>query len=341
MKFSYYLGVDMSKEWFHFDLIDSDQTSLWSGQVDNTVEAIKSFLTQLGELLEAQDFSHTILCVEHTGIYTNLLVKQWLGMGAPLSLVDATQVSRQLVGTRGWLDKTDALDAARLAQYAWRFNDQLLLFEPTPKTIKLLRALQRQRDRLLKAIQILVPTVEELAAFDQDLAQVLNTAQQASIKSLKEDLAQLEEQMKQLIQQDEKLNNAFQLICSVEGIGPVTARELLIATEGFQKFKPHQAKSFARYAGVIPHKRQSGKRVKKKDRIARKANMKIKELLTLGAQALMNSKQELGLYYRRKRQEGKDHYCVINAMRNKMILRAFAVVRNNAMYQKNLNLSLH
>ncbi|MCG8330357.1 MAG: IS110 family transposase, partial [Chitinophagales bacterium] len=39
-------------------------------------------------------------------------------------------------------------------------------------------------------------------------------------------------------------------------------------------------------------------------------------------------------------QEGKEHMSVVNAIRNKIILRIFAVVRNGVMYEKNLNHSL-
>jgi hypothetical protein len=53
--------------------------------------------------------------------------------------------------------------------------------------------------------------------------------------------------------------------------------------------------------------------------------------------ALIRTGNELGQYYRRKLKEGKDHLCIINAMRNKILLRVFAVVKNQVMYQKNLN----
>ena len=49
---------------------------------------------------------------------------------------------------------------------------------------------------------------------------------------------------------------------------------------------------------------------------------------------------ELGIYYQRKRAEGKPFLSVINALRNKIILRVFAVVRNQVMYEKNLNICL-
>ena len=68
--------------------------------------------------------------------------------------------------------------------------------------------------------------------------------------------------------------------------------------------------------------------------------MKMKGLLTMGAQCLIHRDTELGCYYRRKMADGKKHLVVINAMRNKIVHRVFAVVRNQDMYKKNLNVCL-
>ncbi|MEO1436751.1 MAG: transposase, partial [Bacteroidota bacterium] len=122
--------------------------------------------------------------------------------------------------------------------------------------------------------------------------------------------------------------------------GPVIAREMIIATQGFSKFKPNQAKQFARYAGVAPLEWSSGSSLKKRKRTSKKAYKHLKPLLSSGARSLIKTSGQLAQYYHRKRAEGKDYLWVINAMRNKMILRVFAVVRNQTMYQKNLNLNL-
>ena len=92
--------------------------------------------------------------------------------------------------------------------------------------------------------------------------------------------------------------------------------------------------------GLFPIKKRSGTSVKKKDKIGTRKHQKLKNNLTMGAQSLVNSKLELGQFYRRKIAQGKHHLSVINAMRNKMILRVFAVVRNQVIYDKKLNICL-
>ena len=50
-------------------------------------------------------------------------------------------------------------------------------------------------------------------------------------------------------------------------------------------------------------------------------------------------RNDLGEYYRRKVSEGKNKMSVINAVRNKIIHRIYAVIKNQTIYQNNLVLS--
>lgn len=50
--------------------------------------------------------------------------------------------------------------------------------------------------------------------------------------------------------------------------------------------------------------------------------------------AISNNK-ELKAYFERKVAEGKNKMCVINAVRNKLLQRVFAVVRDNRLFEEN------
>lgn len=51
--------------------------------------------------------------------------------------------------------------------------------------------------------------------------------------------------------------------------------------------------------------------------------------------AAVKSKGELQVYYQRKVKEGKNRMLILNAVRNKLIHRVYAVVRRNEKYDKN------
>lgn len=341
MEFKYVLGVDISKQWFHFCLVDHHMNPIQEGQVTNHPDKIFDFITQLHKQLQLQSLDELMLCMEHTGLYIQHLVRCWLSKGGRLSVIPATKVTEHLAGPQGWQEKDDALDARRLAEYGIRYKDKLQAWQLKSEVLEKLQRFHRQRERLIKAINVLTVPLEESMEFDTaHIAAQLQANQADSVRALTSDLKKIETALTQVINQEPYLLQLFELIDSVEGVGPVIAREIIISTEAFTKFTPAEAKRYARYAGVTPLNWASGTSVKKRKKTPKRANLKIKSLLTVGAISLIPTTLELGVYYHRKRQQGKAHLSVINAMRNKMILRIFAVVRNQVMYEKNLNLCL-
>lgn len=340
MKFKFTLGIDVSKNWFNLCLMTNQYEIIAEEQVDNNPVAIDAFLDDLFSKGYLKDMNDIVMIMEHTGIYVQHLVNAWLAQSGKLTIVPATQVSQLLSGLDHYEEKTDAMDARRLAEYAIRYSDKLKLWQAKKANLKLLQALQRQRTRTKDAVNLLEVPIKESKKFDtKKLHKALKENHAEPLKALKQAIKNIDQQLNELINDDGQLKEFFKLISSVEGVGPVTAREILIATAAFNDFLPNQAKAFAKYCGVVPLQKQSGK-VKRRARNSKRANRKIKPLLTMGATALIGTKSELGKYYKRKREEGKPHFSIVNAMRNKMILRIFAVVRNGVMYQKNLNLNL-
>ena len=60
-------------------------------------------------------------------------------------------------------------------------------------------------------------------------------------------------------------------------------------------------------------------------------------LLAAIAAAMRKKDGELREYYLRKVAEGKNKMSVLNAIRGKIVLRIFAVIKNNRLYEKNYN----
>ncbi|MCG8332702.1 MAG: transposase, partial [Chitinophagales bacterium] len=318
MKYKYIMGVDMSKSWFHYCLKNKDHEIIQEGEIPNTIGDIYTFISHLEELLGKQELTDIVLCMEYTGIYVKHLVRCWLSRGGQLSMVHASKLSEQLSGKQGWLEKSDALDARRLAEYGIRFQDQLKPAGLKDETLDKLQAMQRQRERILKAINLLEVPVKESKGFDNtSIYTALENNQANSILALRQDLKKIEKALEQVINEDPLLKHLFKLIKSVEGVGAVTAREIIISTQAFTKFNPGQAKKYARYVGVVPRQWSSGSSIRKKNKTSKRRHKKLNSLLTNGVISLIGTKNELAIFYQRKRQEGKEHMSVVNAIRNK------------------------
>ena len=99
--------------------------------------------------------------------------------------------------------------------------------------------------------------------------------------------------------------------------------------------KKTSAKQLACYCGVAQFDHQSGLSIKGKCKVHSTATKELKRLLHLCALTVIRHKQEFKLYYERNKQEGKHAICILNAIRNKIILKVFAVVKHDRPYVNN------
>ena len=144
-------------------------------------------------------------------------------------------------------------------------------------------------------------------------------------------MAAIEARIDELFSKDAQLSRLYELISSVDGVGKCIAGQVIVDTNEFKNIK--EGKAYACYSGVAPFEHRSGSSVGSRSRD--RANKGSKTLLHMAALSPIRMAGEIKEYYQRKVAEGKNKMSVMNAIRNKLILRVFACVRNNKVYQKN------
>jgi transposase len=146
------------------------------------------------------------------------------------------------------------------------------------------------------------------------------------------DLKSIEKQLDKIINEDENLSKIFTIATSITGIGKVTALFLICFTNEFKMYStPRQ---LACYAGVVPFEHTSGKSVRSKPKVHYMANKKLKRQLHMCALSAITSDPELKNYFNRKVKEGKSKMLVINNVRNKLVHRLCACIRENKTLEK-------
>ena len=116
-------------------------------------------------------------------------------------------------------------------------------------------------------------------------------------------------------------------------MGKVTAVQIIVDTNEFKDIR--EGKKYACHSGVVPFEHRSGSSVHLRSRVSHLANKCTKTLLHMAALSPIRMAGEMKEYYQRKVAEGKNKMSVMSSIRNKLILRVFACVRNNRVYQKN------
>ncbi len=331
----YFVGIDISKSTFNVAVYHDSEISV-EGQQVNTPQGAVDLLIALRQL-PSFSVDNSVFCLEHTGVYGWHVLNALHAAGAKICLESAQRIKHSLGLQRG---KSDQVDARRIAEYAARYTDKLRQWHPERKCIRQLRLLSTVRSRLLKSKrQLEVPLKEAKSFMSTDEYELMLLHSSKTIETLNAQIEQIDAQILQLIDADSTLKPLLLKATSVPGIGVVTAAELIIRTNEFKNITT--GKQLACQVGIAPFEHSSGSSLRGRNRVSHKAHKRLKTLLHLGAMAAVRSHGEFKHYYQRKLEEGKNPMLVLNAVRNKMILRVFAIIRNNTTYQKNYHLSLH
>ena len=321
MNYSHFVGLDVGKNTFDASLMSSDEKELSHNSFDNTTEGIQSLLAWIAD--HQLSLSEILFCAENMGNYVTELSVSSVSMGFSLALVCPLTIKKSIGLQRG---KNDRIDAKRIANYAVLHYRKLKLYKLPDKDLVKLRGWIIVRDNLVKQK---VSSIKLLETFSQmsrlaDVAESISFLEE-QLDSIKEKILKVEEAMEKLIAANSTLYTNYILLKSIKGIGVINAIVLLCVTDNFQRFD--NPRKFACYCGVAPFEHTSGISIRGKTQTSPLANKEVKVYLTRAAITAIAWDPQMKAYYKRKVAEGKHKASVINAVRAKIIARAFAVIR--------------
>ena len=320
-QFSFFTGIDVSKLWLDITVFKPTDGFVYQTRIDNNVKSIRGFLRGLKKYLKAEVTEHRC-CMEHTGKYGHAFLTASVLEKAKVWVELPIQIKRSQGLVRG---KTDRWDAARIAQYAYRFADKAVFWMPADKTIQDLKELQVKRSRLVKAYSQLSQENKNDPLFKKPLL------------ALKQAIEAIEQKMEQVLEQNDRARHQYALLKTVPGIGKQTAMALIIVTNGFTRLT--ESRKLSCYSGLAPFPYQSGSSVKGRTRVSKMGDKKLKVLLNLSAWNAIRSITAFKDYFNKKVSEGKHKMSVINAVRNKLLALALAVIKRNSPFEKNYSFS--
>ena len=322
------VGIDVSKETLDLVTMMADQTTEHE-QLPNTVDELRKYLHhQLKEIGEPKNF--WLVCIEHTGIYCNHIIEVCADLGVDLWIEDAGRIKAFHSLARG---KNDALDAERIAKYGYLKQSEAKIWEAPRDQIVRLKSLYQLRKRLLNTKQRLSSPLGEETYMGDSWSKEHSSHLRPILTQLKRQLKEVECKMKAIINEDSHLKELYSQMSSVKGVGLIVAASMLVMTNEFKSIT--DPRKMACQCGVAPFPYESGKRIKGRTKVSHRAHKPMKVLLNLAARSSVSSPGELRDYYERKVGEGKNKMVVLNAIRNKIIHRIFACVRDGRKYEEN------
>jgi transposase len=320
------VGIDVSSA--TLDICISNKKGQRSVVISNDAGAIGKFFSQYKESL--------LIGMENTGRYNWALYEVLKEMPHHrVFVVSPLHLKRSIGLVRG---KNDKVDAIRIAAFIGKNYQELPSWKPSSVAIEKLRILITERSCRIKTKKQLLKQQYDYAKMKHlGLDEWLLKMNKEQLLLLGDQIERIESEMEALIRTDEQMQHQARLIRSVPGVGKVLSWMMLAKTEAFQTIT--QPRKMACYSGVVPFSNQSGTSLKGKGRVSSYADKAIKATLHLAAMSAIRLKNDLREYYLRKVAEGKNKMSVLNAVRNKIIHRIFAVIKNQKNYQMNLKTS--
>lgn len=331
----FFIGIDISKPFFDAALmpvVEHQKQAVICAKFDNTADGLKDF----GKWLRVNKVTfneNTLLVIENTGIYHRLLWGFCSRNKLPIHIGNATHMKRSFGIARG---KNDAVDSVRICSYAFREADTLKSQPVIDVALMQLKDLMTARTKLLSQLNSLKTYLKELNSVSEKSVQsTLEVAHKLALEGMEASLKLLEAEIKKIISVNLKLKTNHDLLITVPGVGHLTAIYLICCTNNF--ISGISGKQLACYAGVVPFEHVSGISIRGRNRVHPMANKDLKKMLHLCAMTAIRAYPEFQQYYERKKDEGKHSMCVLNAIRNKIVLRVVAVINNQKAYVENIS----
>jgi transposase len=296
------IGVDISKS--HLDAFRLEDGA--AQRFENSAAGFRALSKWLGKAPVAR------IVFEPTGPYHKAF-EAALGENFPLVKVNPLQARRfsEAHGTRA---KTDAVDARMLARMGAAFD--LAPQESNSREARILRDLHVARTGLIKD-----RTRLRNRAQTQDIA-VLKRQTRARLAQVERQIAELDAEIAALIEAQETTARSRDILCSMPGIGAITAAAMLIL---LPEIGTLERKQVASLAGLAPITRQSGQWQGKA--FIGGGRKPLRDALYMPALVAVRHNPDLKAKYDNMRTAGKPAKVALVAVMRKLIEMANALVK--------------
>ena len=324
----HFVGIDISADDFTVSIFMNPALPLKTqGPFLNSSEGFESFQQWLRS--HHVNASNSILCLEATGVYGEQLCYWLNAKGFKVAVEPPLKVKRSF-DTKG--NKTDPIDSRQIAEYAFRFHDELKIWQPRHEIVEQIKVLLSTREQF---VQQKTADMNSLNALRRKVVQtpLANQFYQTNIQNLSRQIKDIEKEIQKLIDQDSDFKNTVSLLKTIPGVAMLLAANLLVVTHGFTQELYY--KRLAAYIGICPYKHESGKSVYKKPRSARYGPARLRKLLRLAARSLKTHKKPYQYYFLQKSAQGKESALILNNISNKLLKIMCAIIKSKKPYQEN------
>lgn len=185
--------------------------------------------------------------------------------------------------------------------YAERYNDCLQPYTASELIIQKLKNLSTERSMLVADRAKYQSQLKDQVDYMEHSIYIAKCNRvEGIINTFTDYIAQIDLEIKELINQAPVIAHQMDLLMSVDGVGERVALKMIMETDAFTSFT--DPRKFCCHAGVVPFVYVSGSSQRSKNRVSNRADKSIKHLLHMAALSVSQVKNSpLKKYYDRKK----------------------------------------
>jgi len=267
--------------------------------------------------------------MEATGVYHESLAYYLDEQGLEVSIVVPNKISNY-ARTLTVKTVTDKTASEAIARFGLERNlDQW----SRPKGIfKKLRQLTRERGQLVEERTVLKNQLHAEQAQAEPYKKSIERIKKRVVLLDKQEKEILEE-LRSLIKTDNEMQQLVILLCSLPGIGILTAATVLGETNGFDLIR--NKRQLTSYAGLDVKEKQSGTSVKGKPRISKKGNKHLRKAMHMPALAAIGHDERFKAIFARLISKHGIKMKAVVAIQRKLLEMMYTLYKTNKSYDKN------
>lgn len=269
------VGLDVSKDHLSACFSQEERGRKFRILSTRTFTATASGFRQLHDWIKrhSQGEVPLHLLMEATGVYYEEAAYFLQGHGYRLSVLLPNK-TKAFAKSLDYKSKTDRIDARILAQMA--LERDLAPWQPPSEKWLNIKRLCRERNELLGEKTVVSNRLHAKEHAHQPEALSLQRSQHL-LEFLQKQIQEVEQAIRKAIQADAEIQQKIDLVCSIKGVGIITAATVIAETNGFALFK--NKAQLVSYAGYDVAQNQSGSSLNSKGRISKKGNHHLRRCL--------------------------------------------------------------
>jgi transposase len=267
--------------------------------------------------------------LEATGVYHESFAYFLNNSGLNVSIVFPNKISNY-IRTLELKTITDKTASEAIAQFG--LERKLDQWYPPKDVLKKVKQLSRERDQLVQERTMVKNQLHaeqsEAKPYKKSIARIKKRIELLN-KQEKEIIAEITE----IIKEDEEVRLTIILLCTLPGVGLLTAAIVLSETNGFDLIR--NKKQLTSYAGLDVKEKQSGTSVKGKPKISKKGNRYLRKALHLPAlTAIRIDERFKAIFVRLVSKHGIKMKAAV-AVQRKLLEMMYTLYKTNKPYDKN------